>query len=318
VGQRRWVIAVVVLSLSFVLPAAICLGLAFAQPRSQLDLVAAALAGAIWMGLLVLANWWEFTSLWLRWVWVAVLAFVLALRLLVDGGLHSTAALSPFGLVSLAAAAVGGWLLTGAVGARRHPGEAVDLTVPFSAGRFVVTDGGDGARSFLINYHYGFGRHRASGVARSMRYAMDVVETGSLGGEARGFLPRRNEAYRIWGRSLLAPCDGVVAHVEDGVEDNAAFGTQRPYGVGNHVVIRAGTDVYVVLGHLRHGSVCVARGDPVQAGDRVGAVGNSGWTERPHLHLQAARSPTGDWWHGEPVPVRFGGRFLVRNQSFGM
>jgi hypothetical protein len=318
VGQRRWVIAIVVLSLSFVLPGAICLGLAFFQPRSLLDLVIAALAGASWMGLLVLVNWWEFTSVWLRWAWLAALAIALVRRVVVEGGLHSTATLSAFGVASLAAAALALWLLAGAVGARRHPGEAVDLTVPFSAGRFLVTDGGDGARSFLINYHYGFGRHRASGVARSMRYAMDVVEIGWHGAEARGFLPRRNAAYRIWGRPLLAPCDGVVAHVEDGVEDNAAFGTQRPYGVGNHVVIRTGTDVYVVLGHLRHGSVCVARGDPVRAGDRVGAVGNSGWTERPHLHLQAARSPTGDWWHGEPVPARFGGRFLVRNQSFGV
>jgi hypothetical protein len=28
-------------------------------------------------------------------------------------------------------------------------------------------------------------------------------------------------------------------------------------------------------------------------------------------------SATGDWWHGEPVPVSFGGRFLVRNQVLG-
>jgi hypothetical protein len=33
-----------------------------------------------------------------------------------------------------------------------------------------------------------------------------------------------------------------------------------------------------------------------------------------HLHMQAARASDGDWWHGEPLAMRFDGRFLVRNQ----
>jgi murein DD-endopeptidase MepM/ murein hydrolase activator NlpD len=79
-------------------------------------------------------------------------------------------------------------------------------------------------------------------------------------------------------------------------------------------VIRTGVDAYVVLGHLRRGTVRVRIGDAVRAGEAVGQAGNSGWTERPHLHMQAMRAPGGDWWHGEPVPMRFGGRFLVKNQ----
>jgi murein DD-endopeptidase MepM/ murein hydrolase activator NlpD len=58
----------------------------------------------------------------------------------------------------------------------------------------------------------------------------------------------------------------------------------------------------------------VNAGDEIRAGDRVGQAGNSGWTERPDLHNQAMRSPVGDWWHGDAVPMRFGGRFLLRNQ----
>ncbi len=46
----------------------------------------------------------------------------------------------------------------------------------------------------------------------------------------------------------------------------------------------------------------------------IGRIGNSGWTERPHLHMQATRSLNADWWHAAPLPMRFGGRFLVRNQ----
>jgi hypothetical protein len=166
---------------------------------------------------------------------------------------------------------------------------------------------------FLVNYHYGFGRHRTAGVGRSMRYAMDVVEVGPWGCESHGFLRRRREAYRIWNRPPLAPCDGVVVHAENGVEDNAGFGSHRPYGIGNHVVIEAGAGLYVVLGHLRQGTVAVTPGDRVRTGQELGRVGNSGWTERPHLHMQAMRSPDADWWHGEPLAMHFGGRFAVRN-----
>jgi murein DD-endopeptidase MepM/ murein hydrolase activator NlpD len=102
-------------------------------------------------------------------------------------------------------------------------------------------------------------------------------------------------------------------HAVNDVADNAAFGSNRPYGLGNHVVIRK-DDEYVILGHMRHGTVAVKPGDQVQAGQAIGRVGNSGWTERPHLHIQAMRAADGDWWHGEPLALRFGGHFLVRNQ----
>ncbi len=213
-GQQRWVIYLVVVSLSFVIPAALCTAVAMVGVSSVAGLITGCLAAAAWMSLLALVNWWEFTSRWLRWVWLAALVMGMALRA------HEARALpliSPTGLgfaVAAVLAAVALWLLAAALAARRC--------------------GGDGARSFLMNYHYGFGQHRASGVNRSMRYAMDVVEVGCAGGESDGLLPRRNDAYRIW--------------------------------------------------------------------------------ERPHLHMQAMRSADGDWWHGEPLALRFGGRFVVRNQ----
>ena len=99
-------------------------------------------------------------------------------------------------------------------------------------------------------------------------------------------------------RPLLAPCDGVVAHAEDGVEDNAAFGAHRPYGVGNHVVVRTDGDVYVVLGHLRCGSVSVAAGDEVRTGDRA--------RRRRQLRLdrEAAPAHAGDAQPGRGLVAR--------------
>ena len=56
--------------------------------------------------------------------------------------------------------------------------------------------------------------------------------------------------------------------------------------VGNHVVIALGPARYVLLAHLRRGSVAVVEGQVVRAGDLVGRCGNSGNTTQPHLHLQ--------------------------------
>jgi hypothetical protein len=310
-GKSRGFILVAVLSLSLVAPALVCLAAGLAPARSALDLGLVLAAAAAWMALLVLVTWWEFTGLPLRWAWTAALVAVAAWRAL--GG-PAGASPGPASAVAAVLLALAVWLLAGALRARRHPGQAVELELPLRGGRFLVTDGGDGAASFLVNYHYGFAGHRGSGVSASMRYAMDVVEVGTLGLEAPWLLPARNEAYRIWERPLHAPCDGVVAHAVDEVADNDAFGTNRPYGVGNHVVIRTGADVYVLLGHLRRGSVRVRAGQAVRTGDELGRVGNSGWTERPHLHLQAMRAADGNYWRGAAVPLRFAGRFLVKNQ----
>jgi hypothetical protein len=313
-GQKRWVIALVVGSLSLVMPAALCAAVAWTDARSIVAFGVGSLTAGVWMALLVLVNWWEFTSRHLRWLWSVALVAIVALRIPAASRLPLESPVGPGLMASVVLAALATWLVGGALAARQYDGDGLDLAFPLRGGRFLITDGGDGARSFLVNYHHGFGRHRASGVNRSMRYALDVVEVGASGGEAGGFLPRRNDAYRVWEKPLHAACEGRVVHVVNDVGDNAAFGPHRPYGLGNHVVIRAGTDVYTVLGHMRQGSVLVKPGDDVQAGQEIGRVGNSGWTERPHLHMQAMRSANGDWWRGEPLPLRFNGRFLVRNQ----
>lgn len=51
--------------------------------------------------------------------------------------------------------------------------------------------------------------------------------------------------------------------------------------------------VLVKLAHLRPGTVTVATGDRVRAGQLLGEVGNSGDTTEPHLHLYAERDGLG-------------------------
>jgi murein DD-endopeptidase MepM/ murein hydrolase activator NlpD len=85
---------------------------------------------------------------------------------------------------------------------------------------------------------------------------------------------------------------------------------------GNHVVLRCqGTNpqVDVLLAHLQQGSVAVERGSQVRQGDILAKVGNTGNTSEPHLHIHAVRTGSGSVLQGQGVPIRFDGRFLVRN-----
>jgi murein DD-endopeptidase MepM/ murein hydrolase activator NlpD len=55
-------------------------------------------------------------------------------------------------------------------------------------------------------------------------------------------------------------------------------------------------------------------GSAVAVGDWLGSVGNSGNTGEPHLHVHAQRpGPEGTPLGGDPLPILFYGRYLVRN-----
>ncbi len=79
--------------------------------------------------------------------------------------------------------------------------------------------------------------------------------------------------------------------------------------MGNHLILRMSDGSHVALPHLQQGSVQVAVGDPVSAGDVVAAVGNSGNSSEPHVHLQVMDGPR---------PISAAGRRLDRYSEFGI
>jgi len=69
-------------------------------------------------------------------------------------------------------------------------------------------------------------------------------------------------------------------------------------------VLAVGAGRYVVLAHLRRGSVRVHSGQRVRAGQLLGRVGNSGNSSEPHLHVHAQDTP--DLSAGTGLPIVFG------------
>ena len=107
----------------------------------------------------------------------------------------------------------------------------------------------------------------------------------------------------------------VVARDDMDDAEGASFVTDAADATGNVIVIELDTGHFVVLAHLRHGSLRVSEGDRVRTGDPLALVGNSGNTTMPHLHLQVQTHA--DLWDADnrSVPFAFepAGRVPARN-----
>lgn len=129
------------------------------------------------------------------------------------------------------------------------------------------------------------------------------------------------DRFFAFGLPILAAGAGTVVSVHEGEPDHVARRSQlallsyaatqaarvrRGAGAiaGNHVIIElADGGGYVLLAHLRAASIRVREGEPVAAGQEVGACGNSGNSTQPHVHIQVMDSA--DPYTARGVPMSF-------------
>lgn len=113
------------------------------------------------------------------------------------------------------------------------------------------------------------------------------------------------------GVPVLASAAGTVAGIRDGMPDQPpegriahAFGDRN---CGNGVLLRHEGGWETQYCHLREGSVLVARGDEVAAGQALGQVGMTGEANFPHVHLSVRHDGVGiDPFTGGPTGERCG------------
>lgn len=158
-------------------------------------------------------------------------------------------------------------------------GRAQEFHLPFM-GRWYVTQGGDTPN---VNLHMEL---------PAQWYGIDLMKVaGQSQREVCGTAPHTVKDYYSWGEPVLAPVDGKVISMVDGLPDNA-LGTKDPLNpAGNHVVIAATRDKYIFIAHLQQGSVRVKPGQHVVAGQDLGRCGNSGNSDRPHIHMHLQDTP---------------------------
>lgn len=195
------------------------------------------------------------------------------------------------------------FMILSMVGARHPKENRVDLQFPLKKTAWIIAHGG---RSLLLNQH----RRVAT-----QSYALDVTAVNRWGFRAKGLLPENLNSYAIYGEPVCSPCSGNVLSVVDGYPDRSPFDMDKEHPPGNYIAISC-KNVTIVLAHLKHGSISVAEGDIIPEGMTIANVGNSGNTSEPHLHIHAVKGNITDetqlFWTGEPVPMIFDGRFLIR------
>lgn len=158
------------------------------------------------------------------------------------------------------------------------------------------------------------------------RYAIDLLPVDAAGRSGpigwRTFLATEDPTrFAGWGRPVTAPVSGTVVLTHDGEPDARVrrslpgylgFARTRPERLrrgigglaGNCVVIAvAEGGPFVLIAHLRNGSVAVRTGERVTAGRVLGACGNSGNSTQPHVHLQVSDSL--DWERARGLPLAF-------------
>lgn len=145
------------------------------------------------------------------------------------------------------------------------------MILPFSGEWFVFW----GGESEAQNYHMGNSHQQ---------YAFDLLKVKD-GASYQGD-PANNENYFAFGQEIIAPCDGTVVLAIDGVPDNKPGDLNPIYITGNTVVLETALQEYILIGHLKEGSVQVQKGQKVSRGMPIAQCGNSGNSSEPHLHLQ--------------------------------
>jgi hypothetical protein len=216
-------------------------------------------------------------------------------------------------LIAVVLGLFGGYLAWQAMKGREMPDETVvNIADPFPPGHYLIAHGGS---TPMVNVHLKTLNQEIQRFRpwRGQSKALDIFQTTPLGLHKKGWQPTDPASYTSFGVPVLSPCKGEVAYLVDGVRDMLVPEMDRDHMAGNYVAVDCG-DFFVILAHLRQGSIVVATGDKVETGDLLGQIGNSGNSSEPHLHVHAQRElPEDAPLAGEPLWLTINNRFLVRN-----
>jgi len=308
-----------VVLLQLLLPVALLAVLARLPPDGKLNFWIQLIATAFVLFAVALAGLWLALPWWLANAYPIVLGVCAVLggqRSPWTPGLPSGVAAWAHAVAFTALGAFAAGVVFGALSGRlAPPGEAVQLAFPLGPGTYLVANGGS---DLVVNSHQRMLDERDPRLTRyrGSAQAVDFVALDALGLTANGFMPDDPKEHLVFGREVTAPCEGEVVHAEDGHPDRAVGEPDRDSFAGNHAILRCG-GVDVVLAHFTPGSLAVKEGERVRTGTFLARVGNSGASDAPHLHVHAQK-PGGPLspMSGEPVAVRFGGRYLVRSDRY--
>ena len=156
---------------------------------------------------------------------------------------------------------------------------------PSSAGRVLAADFTNGGRSYSAVWfddgngkgaYYGF-----DGQSKKRAFLASPMEFSRV---TSGFAMRMHPILNSWkqhkGVDFSAPTGTAIRAVGEGLVDFAGWQN----GYGNVVEIRHNAQRSTLYAHMSR--IEVRRGARVEQGQRIGAVGMTGWATGPHVHFE--------------------------------
>jgi murein DD-endopeptidase MepM/ murein hydrolase activator NlpD len=156
---------------------------------------------------------------------------------------------------------------------------------PIRTGRVLTAEFNNGNKTYEAVWHEEPGQkgnyYSLDGKTLSRTYLAAPV---AFSRKTSGFAMRLHPIFQTMkahlGVDYAAPTGTPAQTVGDGVVEFA--GVQGGYG--NTVIVRHGNNHSTVYAHLSR--IQVRKGQTVQKGQTVGAVGSTGWSTGPHLHFE--------------------------------
>jgi murein DD-endopeptidase len=164
------------------------------------------------------------------------------------------------------------------------------LAAPLRGGPWVAVYSDEWPRGHRRVF-YGTGGHaRLPG-----RFAIDWMKVDAQGRTLRNASGLASSSLS-YGAEVLAVADARVVAARDGITEAARISDNHahphPDAAGNYISLALEGGQFATYEHLRPGSLKVAKGDHVRAGQVLAEVGFTGDSTEPHLHFHVSDSPS--------------------------
>ncbi len=298
-------------------PAALLAWLSLFPMRNRWAYSVQTLCVGLVLGAVALVGLWMLPPWWVPYLFGALFVLIVASQRLrppsrMGEQPESWINLAVLGAVALLATYAGYLGIAGLKGRSPAGQTVVNISMPLAQGTYLVAQGGSNK---TVNEHYSTLDETVPRYAawRGQSKGLDIIRIDRFGLRASRLLPENPADYYTFDAPVLAPCDGPVVEVLDGIRDMPVPLMDREHMLGNHVIIQC-DGFFAVLAHFKEGSVLVSKGQIVKAGDKLAGMGNSGNSAEPHLHIHAQRDlPAAAPISGEPLALSLDGKFYVRN-----
>jgi murein DD-endopeptidase MepM/ murein hydrolase activator NlpD len=155
--------------------------------------------------------------------------------------------------------------------------QQTELYLPFT-GTWTVIAGGENREGTTLRNVF----------QQQYMYEFSGINTAGLRYKNDG---KSNEDYVGYRKEIIAPANGTVVEVIDGIRENSP-GTLNPYAlIGNAIIVQHSISEFSVLAFLKQGSIRVKVGDRITRGQVIAQCGNSGNSVEPALHFHLQDSP---------------------------